>query len=226
MMTRNPCLSKPKRLVLVMGMALGLALSACTALPKGRADLDVGLKQRGIASWYGSSFHGQATASRELYNMQALTGAHRTLPLGTVVRVTNVINGKQVQVRINDRGPYLKGRIADLSFGAAKALDMVDQGLAAVQLEVIASPAYWEGGRDAGDWQMFFSGRRIFLASQSTNLPAGGPAFPQEAREERRFRYLPRDLVLERRARREAAISPGDRGTDLPSRSLCCCKET
>ncbi len=112
-------------------------LSGCSAVSKGRADLDLGMKERGIASWYGADFHGWATANGELYDMQAFTAAHRTLPLGTVARVTNVVNGKHVMIRINDRGPYVNGRILDLSYAAANALNMVEDGVSAIQLEVV-----------------------------------------------------------------------------------------
>ena len=108
--------------------------SGCSVIPKGAADLDVGIKERGIASWYGGGFNGQPTASGEIYDMEALTGAHRTLPLGTVLKVTNAENGRQVQVRINDRGPYVNGRIVDLSYAAARRLGMIENGTSAVQL--------------------------------------------------------------------------------------------
>ena len=97
----------------------------------------MGIKEQGMASWYGAYFHGLATASGEIFDMEAFTGAHRTLPLGTVVRVTNVLNGMQVRVRINDRGPYVNGRVLDLSLAAARQLGMVEHGVAAVHLEVI-----------------------------------------------------------------------------------------
>ncbi len=116
---------------------LSLLIGACTCLPKGETDLDLGIKERGIASWYGGQFHGKTAASGEIYDMTALTAAHRTLPLGTMVRVINVLNGKQVRVRINDRGPYVGGRILDLSYAAAQELGMVDGGVAVIQLEVI-----------------------------------------------------------------------------------------
>jgi rare lipoprotein A len=89
---------------------------------------------RGMASWYGES---QTTASGERFDKRKMTAAHRTLPLGTLVRVTNTRNGKSVVVRINDRGPYGHGRIIDLSEAAAKQLDMIDAGVAPVTLEVI-----------------------------------------------------------------------------------------
>ena len=91
----------------------------------------------GLASWYGEFHHGLLTASGETFNMMQLTAAHRTLPLGTRLRVTNLENGRIVRVRVNDRGPYVDGRILDLSHGAAQALDMVERGVVPVRLDVI-----------------------------------------------------------------------------------------
>jgi rare lipoprotein A len=90
-----------------------------------------------VASWYGAQFHGKQAANGEIFNMEALTAAHRTLPLGSMVRVVNLVNGKHVRVRINDRGPYVNGRILDLSYAAAARLGMVDRGISVIQLEVI-----------------------------------------------------------------------------------------
>ena len=93
--------------------------------------------QAGIASWYGAYFQGRPTASTERYNMYALTAAHKTLPLGTKVMITNVENKESVIVRINDRGPFVGERIIDLSFEAARQLGVVERGLAAVILEIV-----------------------------------------------------------------------------------------
>jgi rare lipoprotein A len=99
---------------------------------------EVGVKQiNGRASWYGPGFHGRRTANGERYNQYGYTAAHRTLPLGTKVRVTNVRNGKSVVVRINDRGPFIGGRVIDLSAGAAKAIGMIGSGVAQVRIEVL-----------------------------------------------------------------------------------------
>ncbi len=114
-----------------------LLLSACSALPKGDLSLDLGIKDRGVASWYGKEFHGKLAANGEVFDMTAYTAAHRKLPLGSLVRVVNLTNGKSVQVRINDRGPYVAGRMLDLSQAAARELDMLEVGTAAVQIEVI-----------------------------------------------------------------------------------------
>jgi rare lipoprotein A len=91
----------------------------------------------GIASWYGPGFHGRLTASGVKYDQNLMTAAHRTLPLGTLVRVTNLETDKQVEVCINDRGPYVKGRLIDLSAGAARVLEMKHRGTARVKVEVL-----------------------------------------------------------------------------------------
>jgi rare lipoprotein A len=96
--------------------------------------------QVGTASWYGGDFNGKATASGEPYNMYDLTAAHLELPLGTRVRVTNLRNGKAVVVRINDRGPMVSGRIIDLSYSAAKVLDVKSRGIQRVRLDVVPQP--------------------------------------------------------------------------------------
>jgi rare lipoprotein A len=92
-------------------------------------------EQKGKASWYGPGFHGKETASGETYNQNELTAAHRTLPLGTEVEVTNLKSGKSVKVEINDRGPYVGNRVIDLSRAAAKEIGMKEKGLATVKIE-------------------------------------------------------------------------------------------
>ncbi|MGQ4648616.1 septal ring lytic transglycosylase RlpA family protein [Lyngbya aestuarii] len=92
---------------------------------------------KGMASWYGPGFHGRLSASGERFNQNAMTAAHRHLPFGTSVRVTNLNNGRSVVVRINDRGPFVRGRVIDLSAGAAKALGMINSGTAPVRVEVV-----------------------------------------------------------------------------------------
>ena len=97
--------------------------------------------QTGIASWYGPGFHGKTTASGVIYNQHDLTAAHQTLPLGTRVLVTNLDNGRSIEVLINDRGPFAKGRIIDLSFAAGEALGMIRPGTIRVRIEVVESGA-------------------------------------------------------------------------------------
>jgi rare lipoprotein A len=92
---------------------------------------------QGQASWYGREQQGGPTASGERYNMFAMTAAHRTLPMNTRIRVTNLLNGRSVVVRINDRGPYGRGRILDLSYAAARDLDMLKAGVVPVRIEVL-----------------------------------------------------------------------------------------
>ena len=93
--------------------------------------------QYGVASWYGDDFHGKQTASGEIYDMYQLTCAHNTLPLGTTVIVTNLENGKSLEVRVNDRGPFVKNRIIDLSYAGAKMLGFYEQGTAPVRVETL-----------------------------------------------------------------------------------------
>jgi rare lipoprotein A len=100
----------------------------------------------GIASWYGPGFQGKTTANGELYDMFAYTAAHKTLPFGTVVEVVNLETGRSVVVRINDRGPFIPGRIIDLSYVAAQELGIVDQGTARVGLIILWMPKDGGGG--------------------------------------------------------------------------------
>lgn len=118
------------------------ALSEIEGLPEPRrAASPVAFRSSGMASWYGPGFHGNRSASGEIFDQNALTAAHRTLPFGTHVRVTNVQSGESVVVRINDRGPYSHGRVIDLSAGAAQAIGLVRLGVAPVQLDVIEPTA-------------------------------------------------------------------------------------
>jgi rare lipoprotein A len=98
-----------------------------------------GFRERGVASWYGRDFHGRKTANGEIYNMYAMTAAHKTLPLGTHVRVRNLNNGKTVNVRINDRGPFVRGRIIDLSYEAARRIGLVGPGTAPAEVVALGS---------------------------------------------------------------------------------------
>jgi rare lipoprotein A len=97
--------------------------------------------EEGVASWYGIPFNGRRTSDGEIYDMHQLTAAHRTLPFGAIVRVTNLRNGKQVEVRITDRGPFVANRVIDLSLAAAQSIEMVGPGTAQVRLEIIGGPS-------------------------------------------------------------------------------------
>jgi rare lipoprotein A len=128
-----------------------LLLSACAQKKQARvppppsraaaAPVVVGATENGIASWYGHPYHGRRAADGETYDMETLVAAHRTLPFNTWVRVYNLNNNKTIDVRIIDRGPFVDGRIIDLSHAAAQAIDMIGPGIAQVRLEIISSPA-------------------------------------------------------------------------------------
>ena len=122
------------RVRIALAVASLAAFSACatTRPTAGRPAQDVS-----IASYYAKALHGRVTASGERYDMHALTAAHRTLPFGSRVRVTNLDNGRSVVVRINDRGPYVEKRVIDLSYAAARELQFLDDGTARVRLEVL-----------------------------------------------------------------------------------------
>lgn len=112
-----------------------------------------GFVEEGIASWYGPGFHGKATANGETYNQYAMTAAHKILPLGTQVRVTNLGNNRSVLVRVNDRGPFVDDRVIDLSRAAATRLEMMDKGTARVRVQSLGGlPQIDKGGDIKGDF--------------------------------------------------------------------------
>lgn len=124
-------------------MWLTLACASCAKRAKVRIPVQpatIGDLEKGNASWYGDPYHGRRAASGEVFDMEQLTAAHRTLPFQTWVEVTNLSNGRQVTVRINDRGPFVDGRIIDLSRAAARSVDMLRSGVAPVQLRVVVAP--------------------------------------------------------------------------------------
>jgi rare lipoprotein A len=131
-------LGTPARAACV-ALCVALAGLSCSFTRRYTADYDRpgSYRQVGKASYYGREAHGEPTASGEKFNMNALTAAHKTLPFGTRVRVTNRANNKSVVVRINDRGPFVAGRIIDLSYAAAKRIDMLAAGVADVEIVVI-----------------------------------------------------------------------------------------
>lgn len=98
----------------------------------------IGAVQRGVASWYGGEFHGRRTASGKIYDMHDMTAAHRELPLGTLLEVRNLENGKAIRVEVTDRGPFAKGRLLDVSYAAAKELGMIQKGTARVELQILS----------------------------------------------------------------------------------------
>jgi rare lipoprotein A len=134
--------SMPRRFLLCLAALGAFLAAACATAPVQTTPRDwTSFRQEGEASWYGPDFHGKTTANGERYNMLRLTAAHQKLPFNTLVRVTNLSNGKTATVRINDRGPFLKGRILDLSYGAARALGASGAGVIPVRIEVVGKAA-------------------------------------------------------------------------------------
>ena len=136
------------RVVRILLFLLAMELIGCSPSPRfttrpepgsrpASAGSDISLLESGEATYYGDEFDGKSTANGEKYDKDELTAAHRTLPFNTKVRVTNPANGKSVVVRINDRGPFKKSRIIDLSYAAAKEIGLIARGTANVQLEVV-----------------------------------------------------------------------------------------
>jgi rare lipoprotein A len=129
-----------------------------------RPSTNASYRAEGIASWYGPDFHGRKTSNGEVYDMHAISAAHPTLPLPSYARVTNLENGKSIIVRVNDRGPYTRNRVIDLSIGSAKALGFYGRGLARVRVEYVGRASL--GGSDD----------RILLATLREGSPAPAPS--------------------------------------------------
>ena len=146
-------------------------------------------------------FHGKLAANGEVFDMTANTAAHRKLPLGSIVRVRNLGNGKNVQDRNTDRGPYVMGRMLDLSHAAARALGMVDKGTATVQLEVI--------GAHRGLWSVP-PPQSIHLALTSASLPPSPPSPTDVESPMAALRLIPHDALYVRRERRSGGVLPAD----------------
>jgi rare lipoprotein A len=124
-----------------------------------------GFVQRGLASWYGGKFHGRLTSNGERYNMYGRTAAHKTLPFNTYVRVTNLRNGKKTLVRINDRGPFVQGRIIDLTYTSAHELAMVEDGVVPVKIEALG---YARKKRKGGKWVQVYQKPASYLEGDFT----------------------------------------------------------
>lgn len=187
-------------------LAACLLVSACSSLPKGELPLDLGIKDRGVASWYGKEFHGRLAANGEVFDMTAYTAAHRKLPLGSIVRVINLGNGKAVQVRINDRGPYVIGRMLDLSHAAARELGMLEAGMTTVQIEVVGDhravapiPA---GKLSSVAGMLLSSDTRPVRQRSGSEEGFEGPAAP--------IRMMPQEALYVRRERRIGSMLAAD----------------
>ncbi|NPA67256.1 MAG: septal ring lytic transglycosylase RlpA family protein [Chlorobi bacterium] len=126
-----------KYIVLIFAAFVVLYAGSCSLTKDKSENVKYEFYQKGEASWYGPGFNGKKTASGEIFDMNKLTAAHRKLPFGTMVRVTNLKNNKSVIVRINDRGPYKKGRVIDLSKKAAEVTGLIKDGVAPVKIEIV-----------------------------------------------------------------------------------------
>ena len=203
-------LGSSRQLLGVLSLSLGLLLSACSWVPKGASHLDVGIEDRGVASWYGESFHGKQAANGQPFDMKALTAAHRTLPLGSVVRVVNLKNGHHAHVKITDRGPYVNNRILDLSQGAAVQLGMTEGGLSIVRVQVV-------GERRPEALLSSKAMERVSVARiLGSRVPSGATVAPLSDWEQSApqlgspLRLPPGDIWVQQRARRLTGLQEPD----------------
>lgn len=136
----------PRRPVMLTLLLLCLAfLASCALFRQGPRAWEDPSGERGLASWYGHPYHGRRTSSGEVYNMYQLTAAHREIPLGSWVEVINLTNGRSLTVRVNDRGPFVDGRIIDLSYASAQLLGVVGPGVVPVRVRLTRAPAQARG---------------------------------------------------------------------------------
>ncbi|MDE2058113.1 MAG: septal ring lytic transglycosylase RlpA family protein [candidate division NC10 bacterium] len=126
--------------MLVLPLLLLLFLTSCASISRGPRAWEDPSGEKGLASWYGHPYHGRRTSSGEVYDMYQLTAAHREIPLGSWVEVINLTNGRSLTVRINDRGPFVDGRIIDLSYASARLLGVVGPGVAPVRVRLTQAP--------------------------------------------------------------------------------------
>ncbi|WP_192822891.1 septal ring lytic transglycosylase RlpA family protein [Rufibacter sp. LB8] len=157
-----------------------LFISFFSFLPAASAQ-EVGDEQNGVASWYGSKYHGRRTSSGEVYNRHKLTAAHNGLPLGTKVKVTNLTNGESVVVKINDRGPFRGARIIDLSEAAAKKIKYRSAGLADVKVEVLELPEAFLAARAKTRKPVTDVPEEAVLAAATPAAPVAEPAVKAES---------------------------------------------
>ena len=167
---------------------LGVLLTAILAIcPTGRLAAEDTTTENttheleGYASWYGGKFQGRLTANGEVFDTNLLTAAHKTLPFGTIVEVTHLGNGRTVEVQINDRGPFVEGRVIDLSRAAADALDMAGEGVAPVQLRIVSEPGERVRSIQVGSFGIRANAeavaRRMTDAGIEATIEAGGSVY-------------------------------------------------
>jgi rare lipoprotein A len=176
-------------------------------------------RAEGVASWYGPDFHGRATANGEIFDMHAISAAHPTLPIPSYARVTNLDNGRSMIVRVNDRGPYARGRLIDVSIGAAKALGFYGDGLAHVRVEYVGR-APLEGSDDRALLATLREGRPA-QASPQLMLASTAPFMPGSDESKGRDIPIPaeRPFALGTAPGRTAGMSAETTATGTPARS-------
>lgn len=155
------------KVIIILLVILALFLFATRVRAASRLASSSLSHQRGMASFYGGSFIGRKTACGEIYDGNSLTAAHRTLPMGTCVKVKNLRNGREVTVRINNRGPYVRGRVIDLSTRAAREIQMVNAGVVPVELTVMKSPGSPVKRKPSSSWADFFHWHPLKATSSS-----------------------------------------------------------
>jgi rare lipoprotein A len=202
-----------------------------------------GFKQRGVASWYGRRFHGQKTASGELYDMYAMTAAHPTLPIPSYVRVTNLANGRSVVVRVNDRGPFHSSRVIDLSYAAAYRLGYIQAGSAQVELESVqaareqAGAVYVQVGaftsrenaeslhaRLTRELAWLQEGAQVLLSGNLWRLNVGPYRTREDARSGCCSSFCPFSRTRPRPSRPPSPVAPGSSATCRAAR--CCWRKS
>jgi rare lipoprotein A len=190
---------------------------ACSTPPKPTyfPGYPIGYVERGVASWYGPGFHGNRTANGERYDMHKLTAAHRTLPLGSIATVRSTSSGREVTVRINDRGPFAKGRVLDLSMAGAQALGMIGGGTDRIELRVIG----FQGRTpDMGSLRVQVGSfaeqqNAVNLLERARRLYPGGRIQPIDLPEGRRYRVHVGEFKTERQAESAASRLEADLAT-------------
>lgn len=207
-MADGPHASWSRSLVFLLVPFLVATLAACGGAPKPTyfPGYPIGFVERGEASWYGPGFHGNKTANGERYDMHQLTAAHRTLPLGSIAVVRSMSTGRQVTVRINDRGPFARGRVLDLSLAGAHALGMTGAGTDQIELRVVG----YQGRADMGVLRVqvgSFSDQQnaLNLLERAKHLYSGGRVQVVDLPEGKRYRV--QIGQFSREAQAEAAAS-------------------